>query len=1858
MAEELYFMDSPELFEDGGFLKNLSFKNEYQYGLSDKGKTFATIIKMGEGWVALRDYIIKKLQEKGFFGVYYSTAKSGSIYIFPFGIGDDRYSIRISDHIGRGGLFSPSFNVYGFKDAVEVLNKIPSFEQILENERLEKIESDKKRNEQLEFLNLLSSKNMSYGRLDRTYQNPDQFKQKHPEYSFIKSNNLGTNRYGETAYEYEFIKPGKEYSGYPTSGYIEWYKNNQFAAGGKTNSKKTSMEYKFAAGGITGSKFSYADFVEILKDSDETDFNGNPNYKKGTKGYVKAIKIVDGKYLYTLSGMGFGIGILPLENVKEEDLKLANEEKKQEVEKYLDKKQEKKEFKDIGKRVSGSKKEQRAYNMITLADLADLELDEITAAKLVTKDKVFPEFNIQEQRDAGVTSGAAYLKVKLREACGSKPPNKPEKRMSFVKFITFLNEAIKPLKTVEEVYAFLDSFRNYKMKPIDVLRYFFEGFEEVSDEAEERARILWVKTFGSADPYYVFKKAIAEVFGKRFENFIFMTSDSAKEDLSQAKKYQFVTAEQEKENREKWVSRHQKMIEVNIEKKSQYEKANDKELDILMSDWNNARKLYKKNYEEFRKFAISYYERRINEANKGLLDFPDHQKERPDDWSWFEAPKERKEVVKSGEPKINSWPPLHYIKRTGGLVIKDDFIKEAMNADPEQNPITRDFGFKSVQFGNALKSSEAREHIRHFLGAITDLAEILDINIKDLNNIGGLSMAFAARGGGSRAAATYERGRCIINLTNSNGDGSLAHEIGHYIDNAITMAGKNSTSLNYGSDYKKLISRYTRQETIESYITGKKTTDAMVELMDFIYKGKEGVTPKINVYYHAAKVGGIFYYKGKPYELTKVPVYFDEIEKKFLPVEKKETVQATINYLWTRTKIVSDPFYRDPVAQAKLIGYVIGLFDLPGLSIPYRMINTSAYYFYSQQMQSKYWIEPWELFARAWETYIFDKLAKKNRSSNYLVSGAYFTEAISFSNGGFGCVYPVDKEREYLFTLYEKLIQAIKDDFNLSGFKAFTNIREDEYKSLEEDKEFGGKMYEDGGEVKKNISDEILLKRISRVGTSIIEYNGVNIPLTSKRSDYDNSMDIWIGERNFQGGIKLVVYNKKYDHIHNTLTEIKESIYNVYENFIDNINARIEYNNAIDSGAKDFNIYSIKKIIKDSIPEWIGKEANARSGSDYLYIGNKKVRFADHDRPADSKWNFIHGQDYVDAIEGLLTKQNIIDWIESLIGKELSDEERKNIYIYFDKLPTPKKLEVNYPEKKLSVGGATFSEKVNAISNKFKGQPVPAKYRSEYGKRYDADEAKEAAQRIVGSMVKSEKMERGGEVLNDLNPTGGIFVDYSSSEIDKLPLGENITTYDKTAGISPDTKITVYRGVPEFVSSINSGDFITTNKQLAKDYAGTGKVISKEVRADEILDDITEPLGEEYILRLKKTPSVFKGFTSKEGNKVVGADGNPLVLYHGTPESFKNFDISEAGKSTDTGMWGRGIYFTDDKKEAERYATRNGRKGRIIEAVIIIKNPYVINSKSDIPEIKTPKETIDDLRNAATNYSFAFTKYLQERGYDGVIDNIAPEKQYVVFDPSQIRIINDISQNNTKMAKGGKTFDTKEDNKAKNQYLYHGTGEAAFRRIREEGLVPKDDKHLYFSNTELYAKSYAQRKGNPFGNRILRVKKTDSYLADENTTGGDFKIKNKINPNDIELKHNGKWIPIQQYSDESIGIMPIKKEAEKSTFKKGGSLNYYGHTFTHYNKPVKAPKGDKHKMMVLVKKGDEVKLVKFGLRGMEDYTQHKDKKRKENYLSRSAGINDGDGNPTKSDPFSANYWARRILWDSKEPILSIIPVND
>lgn len=104
-----------------------------------------------------------------------------------------------------------------------------------------------------------------------------------------------------------------------------------------------------------------------------------------------------------------------------------------------------------------------------------------------------------------------------------------------------------------------------------------------------------------------------------------------------------------------------------------------------------------------------------------------------------------------------------------------------------------------------------------------------------------------------------------------------------------------------------------------------------------------------------------------------------------------------------------------------------------------------------------------------------------------------------------------------------------------------------------------------------------------------------------------------------------------------------------------------------------------------------------------------------------------------------------------------------------------------------------------------------------------------------------------------------------------------------------------------------------------------------------------------------------------------------------------------------------------------------------------------------------------------------------------------------------------------------------------------------------------------------------------------------------------------------------------------------------SSLKKEGSKYEYRGKLWEPNKPITSTSKTK-KMMVFATKivdGEKcAKIVHFGALG---YGHNYSREAKKNYLKRSAGIRNKEGKLTKDDPWSANHWARKILWPASKP---------
>lgn len=78
-----------------------------------------------------------------------------------------------------------------------------------------------------------------------------------------------------------------------------------------------------------------------------------------------------------------------------------------------------------------------------------------------------------------------------------------------------------------------------------------------------------------------------------------------------------------------------------------------------------------------------------------------------------------------------------------------------------------------------------------------------------------------------------------------------------------------------------------------------------------------------------------------------------------------------------------------------------------------------------------------------------------------------------------------------------------------------------------------------------------------------------------------------------------------------------------------------------------------------------------------------------------------------------------------------------------------------------------------------------------------------------------------------------------------------------------------------------------------------------------------------------------------------------------------------------------------------------------------------------------------------------------------------------------------------------------------------------------------------------------------------------------------------------------------------------------------GKLKYRGETFTGYNKPKKTP-GENKKSAVLAKKGDQVKIVRFGDPKMSI---------KKDQPARRKSFRARHKCETATDKFTARYWS-------------------
>lgn len=330
------------------------------------------------------------------------------------------------------------------------------------------------------------------------------------------------------------------------------------------------------------------------------------------------------------------------------------------------------------------------------------------------------------------------------------------------------------------------------------------------------------------------------------------------------------------------------------------------------------------------------------------------------------------------------------------------------NISPEK--LMQDFGFRGVNFGNYVKNADRQAHVNAAFDAFHDLAELLNVPAKALSLNGMLGIAFGAQGSG-RAAAHFVPGLNEINLTRDSGAGALAHEWGHALDHYFATQAGLATA-----EEKFLTAHATMPDTrmvnsggmfVEQPRFGTKIRPEVVDAFRTVVKTmqKRKQTPAEMQASIDASVARAE--KNVDILLERFRREFKDKVEAFEPLAKRikegDMGEGYVSVGRTRVPEIVNQV-RD--TYKKEFGRVPNIEDLKGLGLAIEHKDFAAKRAGSDEAHipqevstdfmkrsnaqdgqkggKRYWSTEWEMFARAFETYVEDKLAEQDRRSGYL----------------------------------------------------------------------------------------------------------------------------------------------------------------------------------------------------------------------------------------------------------------------------------------------------------------------------------------------------------------------------------------------------------------------------------------------------------------------------------------------------------------------------------------------------------------------------------------------------------------------------------------------------------------------------------------------------------------------------------------------------------------------------------------------------------------------------------------------------------------------------------------------------------
>jgi hypothetical protein len=340
--------------------------------------------------------------------------------------------------------------------------------------------------------------------------------------------------------------------------------------------------------------------------------------------------------------------------------------------------------------------------------------------------------------------------------------------------------------------------------------------------------------------------------------------------------------------------------------------------------------------------------------------------------------------------------------------MKRENLPKRIDRDATSEDFIKDLGFRGIEFGNWSAQDERQRILNMAYDGLMDLAEIMGVPPKAMSLNGTLGMAFGARGGG-RFAAHYEPGKLVINMTKIRGGGSMAHEWAHAMDHyfgelnkadAYTTKARGASGWMVEDQYKGL--PRSRMEQID----GKWKSVNKMRL--------DNLRPELAAAFDGV-MQALFQKQINKAEMVRSQELGLERTEAMARMEPDAEMKAMYQRMAKNEREALEELRKDPEDK---------MYDSRGRSDFAKEAQAL-----SGKSATGYWTRPTEMFARSFESWVFDRVTAMGARSDYLVHGV---EAERFAGGDYkGNPYPTGVERARINAAFDKLadtIQTKEDD--------------------------------------------------------------------------------------------------------------------------------------------------------------------------------------------------------------------------------------------------------------------------------------------------------------------------------------------------------------------------------------------------------------------------------------------------------------------------------------------------------------------------------------------------------------------------------------------------------------------------------------------------------------------------------------------------------------------------------------------------------------------------------------------------------------------------------------------------------------